>query len=336
MELSSGFIKKTIILTTLCIGFINVSLFGQYKLSDERELSDLNEIIFGQIIDFKIIENHIFVTDFKGPQIYKFSLDGKLLRSTGRSGRGPGEFEYGPRHIVYNKGLLYVTSMLPLVKIYNMDLEFIEHKRFIDFASNIHGLHSSNSGEIIIVPTQFYEESILTYNTESEEKESVFLNFEIVSGLLSKYDIYPFGDKWLFAWEFQNRFELYDSSFSKISSFKLPELPEKAEGTYSETPIIPKEANSYRVEMYKKGGFFPHGTFFTSITKLDESHLLVQLGFQTGGYEKAIIVDIKGRIKQEIELPKKKSIILAYHDNILFMHDRGESRTVFAYEFKED
>lgn len=304
----------------------------EYKFYNEYHLNDLNQTQFNQIIDFKILEENIFISDFKGPKIYKFSLDGKLLNSSGSQGRGPGEFVHGPRHLTSSNGLLYVTTMMPLVQIYDFDLNFIEHKRFIEFASNIHGLHT-NYDNLIIVPTQFYEESIFTYDIKNEERKSIFLDFDIAPGLLSKYDIYKFEDKWLFSWEFQNRFELYDSTFSKITSFKLPNIPEKADGKYSDYHVIPKEANSYRAKMYKEGTFFPFGTFFTSFTKLDEKNFLVQLGMQTGGDQKVVIVDLEGNIKQELELPKKEIIVLGYYNNILYMKER-KSHSIIAYEFR--
>lgn len=326
---------RIFLLTVLFFLIHRGDLLAQYEFYSAKDISDLGQETFNDIIDFKIIDNSIFITDFKGPKIYKFSLNGELINSTGRSGRGPGEFEFGPRHITSQGEFVYVTSMSPLVKIYDLDLNFIEHKRFIDFASNIYGVHSANSDILVIVPTQFYEESIFIYNVESEEREGVFLDFEIAPGLLSKYDIYSFGEKWLFVWEFQNRFELYDSNFSKISSFKLPNIPDKADGKYSDSPFIPKEANSYRAKVYQQGAFFPYGYFFTSIIKLDEESLLVQFGIQTGGDEKAVITDLEGNIKQEVELPQKGSVVLKYHNNILYMKER-ESLSVFAYEFKEN
>lgn len=311
-----------------------VSPNPKYKFYHKYPLNDLNKTKFNEIIDFKVLGENIFISDFKRPKIYKFSLDGKLINSSGSQGRGPGEFEYGPRHLASNNGLLYVTTMMPLVQIYDFDLNFIEHKRFIEFASNVYGLHS-DSDNLIIVPTQFYEENIFTYNTINEERKSIFLEFEISPGLLSKYDVYKFDNNWLFAWEFQNRFELYDSTFSKISSFKLPNLPEKADGKYSDYPIIPKEATSYRAKMYKKGTFFPFGTFFTSINKLDEDYLLVQFGVQTGGDDKVAIINLKGEVVQEVDLPQEHSVILAYHEGVLYMQNR-KNQSIFAYEFKKE
>ncbi|MDR9417689.1 6-bladed beta-propeller [Gracilimonas sp.] len=310
----------------------DISPNQEYKFYNEYPLNDLNRTKFNQIIDFKILKENIFISDFKGSKIYKFSLDGQLLNSSGSQGRGPGEFEYGPRHLSSNNGFLYVSTMMPFFQIYDFDLNYIENKRIIEFASNIYGLHT-DSDNLIIVPTQFYEENIFTYNTKSEEIDSIFLDFEIAPGLLSKYDVFKFEKKWLFAWEFQNRFELYDSTFSKVNSFKLPNIPEKADGKYSDYPVIPKEANSYQAKVFTKGSFFPFGTFFTSFTKLDEENFLVQFGVQTGGDKQAVIVDLKGNLKQQLELPEKGTIILGYHNNILYMQER-KSQSIIAYEFR--
>ncbi len=304
-----------------------------YKFYGTYSVNELGSTEFNQIIDFKIFKDYIFITDFKGPAIYKFSLNGNLITKSGRTGRGPGEFVYGPRHMTFKDGHLFVTSMMPWINIYYEELNFKEQKRFINFASNIYGLHYS-SDNLVIVPTQFYEENIILYDLEKEKKESLFLNFEIAPGLLSKYDLYKFNNNWLFTWYFQNRFELYDSTFTKIDEFTIKGFPEKAAGNYSEYGAIPKEATKYRLKMYKKGTFFPFGYFFYTFTQLGQDHLLVQLGVQTGGgRDKALIIDLNGNIEQRISLPVKNSKVLSFYNDVLYLFN-NETRTIAAYNFR--
>jgi hypothetical protein len=157
-----------------------------YQFVGKYDLNDLEITNFNQVVDFKIINDEVYITDFKGPAVYKFSLNGKLISKTGRSGRGPGEFVYGPRYITSNGEHLYLTSVMPLFSIYDDSLNFIEQRRFIDFASNIQGLHYS-AGNLLIVPTQFYEEDLILFNLSDNTRKNIFkIDLSFMTQLLIK------------------------------------------------------------------------------------------------------------------------------------------------------
>lgn len=58
---------------------------------------------------------------------------------------------------------------------------------------------------------------------------------------------------------------------------------------------------------------------------------MVQLGEQTGGSDRALILNLEGDIVQELSLPESGPL-LAYSDGVLYMQD-SDLMVVKAYEF---
>jgi len=311
-----------------------ISLLGtkDFQFGTKLKIKDLGNIKFLEIVDFKVYDQNIYLTDTRGQTVYKFNLQGKLLSSTGREGRGPGEFVNGPRHIAMIKDKIYVTSFMPWVLVYDKELNFLENKNLLKSPVNTYGLNS-NENVIYIVPTKFYEENLFLYNPETEEIESIFLDFKIEPGLLYKHTIYSMGDKWLFAWHFKNQFKIFDKDLNYLNTFSIDGLPNQAKGRIEQLKRIPTELTTYQAEAYRLGTFIPEGTFFYSFAKLNEEHLLIQLGTLTGGDERALIVNLKGEVVQEIALPQKGTKVLGFANDVLYLFDRS-SQNIMAYEFK--
>ena len=59
---------------------------------------------------------------------------------------------------------------------------------------------------------------------------------------------------------------------------------------------------------------------------------MVQLGDQTGGSDRALILNLEGEIVQEVNLPESGPL-LAYSDGVLYMQD-SDLMYVKAFEFK--
>jgi len=305
--------------------------YEEYFIGRELQIKDFGEIEFFEIGDFKIKNEKIFLTDTKGQKVYKFSLKGELLKATGRSGRGPGEFEYGPRSLVATENHVFVNSTAPWLHVYDSDLNFIEFREVTESALSMTGMVEAN-GLIYLTPTQFLEENVFIYNPVTNEEEGIKLKFKLEPGLLSKYTIHQMGNKWLFTWHFKNEFKVFDSEFNELNSFKLEGVPDRAQGTIDIIKNIPKEATSYRAEMYKLGTFTPMGTIFSSFVKLNDNHLLIQLGTD-GGFDNALVIDLKGDVLQKIKLPSKQLVLLEYSNEILYVKNRRTEK-ITAFEFK--
>ncbi len=81
------------------------------------------ELMFGQIADFEVTREHIYVLETKPPVVRKYTHDGEWVANLGRSGRGPGEFEW-PSALAVDEtdNRLYVKHSDP-ESLVSMDLE---------------------------------------------------------------------------------------------------------------------------------------------------------------------------------------------------------------------
>jgi hypothetical protein len=284
------------------------------------ELGELDEFTFGAISDFLIYEDAIFISDSKSTRLYKFSLKGKLLKTAGSEGRGPGEFEMGPRLIAAANNRIYANSISPWLHIFDSNLDYIENKEIIKSALNLHDI-TSDGVNLMMAATQFYKEDIFIYQPKSNSTNSIELDFKLEPGLLSKFDLLKVGDNWLVAWRFKNEFRLYTSSFGLIKAFKIDTESDYAPGSVEKIRKIPAGVSSHQREAYSLGTFTPTGTLFTAFIPLDESTFFVQLGTE-GGLDKCLILNVSGKIIQEFVLPSKTKVLLGYKDGVLFMKDR--------------
>lgn len=106
-------------------------LYGDIKLDLEEELrigkeNDPNELFYiVQDMDIDAAGN-IYVVDSKNYRIQKFGGDGKYLRTIGRKGQGPGEFEYPLRIVVDDPGKrIVVVNRYRTLKLFDLTGKFI-------------------------------------------------------------------------------------------------------------------------------------------------------------------------------------------------------------------
>lgn len=318
--------------------FICISLFflvqTDYKIGDEISKPELNGTSFYDIRDFKIEDEKIYIADFRGLNVYAFNLSGELIGKSGGEGRGPGEFVHGPRIITPAEDRVYAIGMMPFFYVYDSSLTYLKHEYFINNPINSYDMHFWDN-KLFIALTQFYEEELIVYDLEKDSQESVFLDFELQPGLLAEYNMFSIGSYWLFTWNFQNQFRLYDKKFNLVREFSIDGLPKIADGINNELRMIPKEATSHRQKVYSLGTFMPLGTFFRGFVVLSDDYFLVQLGTQTGGSNLAMILDVKGNVVQEITLPQSGKVLgYSQSEGALYMLNQEETNVV-AYEFYE-
>lgn len=321
-------IKMNIIIFLLIFATYDLSI---YKIGKEIGLKDLGTTEFFDITDFNIGKDKIYLTDTAAFTVYLFDKDGAFVQSTGREGRGPGEFIRGPYQITNFEDTYYVLGYsTPYFYVFDESLEFIENKKFEENLITVPFLKSYDQ-KLIIVPGRMWDEELILYDPETSSIKNIQLDFEIVAGLLAEYNVFKMGDDWLFAWYNQNKFKLYDENFKLINNFSIPELPDKADGVYADDPIRPPNASERQLEKQEAGAFAPSGTFFEEFLILDDEYLMVQFGDQTGDNEQALIMNTSGEVVQEINLPVSGKP-LVHEDGILYMFD-ATSLNVVAYEF---
>jgi hypothetical protein len=291
-----------------------------YLMGEKIDFHDLTKTEFFKVTDFFVNSEFIYLVDSYALSVYAFDKTGKLINKTGRQGRGPGEFDRGPRLITAVNDLVFINSFAPWLHMYNDSLEFLENRNILKSALNLYGLVSHDS-LVYMVPTQFYEPDLFILDPYSEQLEELELNFDIEPGLLGKYNLNKLGDKWIFSWYFKNQFIVYDEKFNVTEKFSVPDIPQRAEGSIDEIPNIPKNATEYLAKLWAAGTFNPSATLFTSFTSLENDHMLIQLGLMNSPAE-GLIINRKGEVIQQISLPDRQKVILGYDDGVLFLIDR--------------
>lgn len=314
-----------------------ISLFSflqsSYRFGEKLDIQQLGEIQFYEISDFKTVDNYIFIADKSYVKLYKFDGDGNLLAVTGREGRGPGEFIRGPKQIVPADSLIYVTGVAePYYYIFDVDLNFIKNADNVKDIVNTDFLHYKN-GMVYGVAYPGLDHHILTYNPITDEVKRIDLGFEIKAGLLNRFRVLDFKDRWVICWYYQNKCINYDKNFTEIERFQIPNLKEIADGMYIKGASFTSsvDVSSSKAKLIQAGSFAPDGSFFEEFIVLDDEHFLIQTGRQTGGSENIIVVNKNGEITQELSLPEKGKI-LDYSKETLYLLTSNEMHVV-AYEF---
>lgn len=303
--------------------------YSEYIIGKAIPKGDLNNINFIDLKDFRIHEDYIYAADFKGKQVYAFDKNGQLINKAGGSGKGPGEFVHGPRIISSAGDEVFILGMMPYLMKYDVSLNY---KRNTYLFKNIFSVYDmvTTEHELVFAMSSFFEEHITVYNRDKDLISTINLGFELKAGMLNEFTIQLLNnERWLFTWPYQNKFKIYNRDFSPELEFSIPGLPAESEGRIIQTKI-PASTTKYRKKMYETGTFVPSGSFLPTTVVLNQDHLLVQLGAQTGNPQKALIISLKGEILQEIKLPVAGRI-LGYSDDELFMLV-SDSNSISAYQ----
>lgn len=295
-----------------------------FEVQGYIDLNDLSDTEFFEISDIHVNDKFIYVVDWAGVSVSQFDIDGNFIKKTGRHGRGPGEFDQGPRLISSVKDLVFVNSLTPWLHMYSDSLSFIENRTIVKSALNMNALLSQDS-LLYMVPTQFYEPDLFIYNPFSEEVSELYLDFELEPGILGKYTLNRISNHWIFSWYFKNQFIVYDSLFNSSREFSLIQFAERAAGNIHPIKNMPKNPSQYHAKLWSAGTFIPSSTLFTSFINLDNEYLLIQLGLMNSTDE-CIIIDMEGNIIQSLKLPSSKNVLLDYSDGILYMKDRNSTK----------
>ncbi len=315
--------------------FVLSLLFNSYVYSfgEEVEIQQLGEIEFYDISDFKIENEHIYIADKAFFKLYKFTENGHLIASSGREGRGPGEFIRGPNQIIpANDSIRVIGAIEPYYYVYDSELNFITNKDDYPELVNIDFMYFQN-GTFYGVAYPGLDYHIVTYIPEIDELKTIDLDFEIKAGLLNRFQLLDFDDTRIIAWYYQNKFKIYDQDFSELDQFQIPNIKNIADGAFALGRPITGSA-SRQAELINAGSFAPNGSFFEEFVVLSNEHFLVQLGQQTGGSHTAMILNKKGEILQEISLPHNGKV-LGYSNEILYMLSSDEMNIVAYKFFKE-
>ncbi len=173
-------ISKLFIILLSYLIFIN-GIFGKeiiiekkFKIGSEEKKEEL----FFLITDIKADrEGNIFVLDFKGHTIKKFSKDGKFIKEAGGKGQGPGELDSPSHFAIDEKGNIWIAEIRNRrISIFDNSLNFIKFIKLVPWKFP-RSLHFDSKGNILLyyyMPFYVSEYHIHIYNRTGKYIRSFF------------------------------------------------------------------------------------------------------------------------------------------------------------------
>lgn len=112
----------------------NLEPDAEIEFIRETSFGDTDEVFFGRMIEnFAVDETgRVFIADQAKSTIHVFDSDGSYLQNIGRSGQGPGEFEF-IRDIEIGDGNIHILDPLRS-RIFMFDLDSFEYKGECDIS----------------------------------------------------------------------------------------------------------------------------------------------------------------------------------------------------------
>jgi len=176
----------------------------------EREDFNIREISFAKVFDYDVPDtslfspfsaynedNHFFVFDNASGIIYKFDETGKILKKTGREGRGPNEFitDKVVSLFLCDHRLYAYDWSLPRMQVYSEDLELlniiqlegIPYEATCTNDGMLAVLFSSNSRLNVLSPDGNIVKRVTINNVHEEGKFKFKLVEYLPSGLYAKF-----------------------------------------------------------------------------------------------------------------------------------------------------
>lgn len=155
-------------------------VYSENILSLEEELSigeaeGREEYIFSRVRDVEVDKTgRIYALDSKEANVKVFDQDGNYIRTIGRKGQGPGEFQIPNDIYIDDKDKLYISDVEnDRLSVFNEHGDFVDSFNFNEYSvSKIIGVNKKN-------------EIILLMNTTSKESGKNFIVFDYMVNVYS-------------------------------------------------------------------------------------------------------------------------------------------------------
>lgn len=100
---------------------------GEIEIARDLSFTDNDDVFFGRMVDNIAVDDsgRVFIADLEENTVHTFDSDGSYLRRFGRSGQGPGEFEF-ISDLAIGGGAIHILEPLRF-RITLFDLESLEY-----------------------------------------------------------------------------------------------------------------------------------------------------------------------------------------------------------------
>ena len=234
--------KKIMLFLLFC-----TTLFAQeFALKKVYSIADSKNFYFSAINHCLMFNNKLYVSDKKNAAVYEFDQNGKLLRTIGRKGKGPGEFVEGPTVMLAKGDTLLVVDNSPgayNINYFNKEMKYI---RKASFKTSISAMaFINNSFYVVGYPTSeiFLKIPYFTQNDVNfKNSTKINLQGEDPNPVRNSLFISPSKTNYfILTYTFKNRIHVYkDGKF--VKEFTVAGLPKE----------IPEAINERMLETNKK------------------------------------------------------------------------------------
>ena len=226
---------------------------GKIRLIKELTIDDKSlpqDVFFERLVNLAFdADSNIYVSDYRSNNIKMFKSSGKFVKTLGREGQGPGEFQ-GPYYMSISKDRMAVWELRNRrISILKLDGELTKHLQISINEGRPAKIRPLPNGDFVFGMEKLYyrdldkpqEYTIEIYSPELEPKKTLFSqqiwrnryiqtpNFTNVPqpfAALVYWDVSPDG-KIIVGFSESYTIEIYDSGKGKLSSFSHPYEPVK-------------------------------------------------------------------------------------------------------------
>jgi len=226
---------------------------GKIRLIKELTIDDKSlpqDVFFESLVNLAFdADSNIYVSDFRSNNIKMFDSSGKFVKTLGREGQGPGEFQ-GPYYMSISKDRIAVYDLRNRrISILKLDGELSKHLQISIDEGRPAKIRPLPNGDFVFGMEKMYykdldkpqEYTIEIYSPELERKKTLFSqkiwrnryirvpNFTNVPqpfAALVYWDVSPDG-KIIIGFSESYTIEIHDSEKGKLSSFSHPYEPVK-------------------------------------------------------------------------------------------------------------